>query len=149
MSKRQFIFLGIIIMMSVAFFITASIMKSAKYHFTVDEILNSEKLQEKVIQVDGFVKPDSIKWNTDGYLLIFQLSSKEISENPEVQLTEQKYSNFIKVFYKNGIVPNNFQHGKGVVVEGIYNNAQNIIYATKLMTKCPSKYESEEHFYDS
>lgn len=130
MKKIQFVFVGIVMIIAVAFFITASIMKDAKRHFTIDELLISEEIPQEAIQVDGFVKTDSVKWKSSEGFLVFELAGKEDKQS-------------IKVIYKNGTIPNNFQEEKGVVVEGIYSQAEQLIYATKLMTKCPSKYITE------
>jgi len=139
-KKRQFIFFGVVMTISIAFFITASIMKNAKRHFTLDELFACENPIEEVIRVDGSVKVGSVKWNSANHLLVFEL-------------TDQGNKRSIKVFYKNvtgrgqghrPYIPNNFQEGKGVVVEGIYNQSKKLIDATRLMTKCPSKYITED-----
>ncbi len=46
----------------------------------------------------------------------------------------------IKVVYK-GTIPNNFESSVSVVVTGKYIDG--IFYATNILTKCPSKYETE------
>lgn len=46
----------------------------------------------------------------------------------------------LKVIY-NGTMPNNFESSTSVVVTGKYMN--NAFHATDILTKCPSKYESQ------
>jgi cytochrome c-type biogenesis protein CcmE len=46
----------------------------------------------------------------------------------------------IKVVYK-GAIPNNFESSTSVVVTGKYKNGN--FYASDILTKCPSKYETE------
>lgn len=46
----------------------------------------------------------------------------------------------LKVVY-NGTMPNNFESSTSVVVTGKYIN--NTFHATDILTKCPSKYESQ------
>lgn len=46
----------------------------------------------------------------------------------------------LKVVYK-GAMPNNFESSTSVVVTGKYQNG--VFVATDILTKCPSKYESE------
>ena len=46
----------------------------------------------------------------------------------------------IKVVY-NGTIPNNFESCTSVVVTGKYKNG--LFVATDILTKCPSKYESQ------
>lgn len=48
--------------------------------------------------------------------------------------------NELKVVY-NGTMPNNFESSTSVVVTGKYMN--NTFHATDILTKCPSKYESQ------
>lgn len=64
---------------------------------------------------------------------------------------KDKYLNFaiyendivLKVSYK-GAVPNNFTNTEQVVVIGKHNQNENIFYADKILTKCPSKYKSKQ-----
>lgn len=46
----------------------------------------------------------------------------------------------LKVLYK-GAIPNNFESSTSVVVTGKYKNGN--FYASDILTKCPSKYETE------
>lgn len=46
----------------------------------------------------------------------------------------------LKVLYK-GAIPNNFESSTSVVVTGKYRNGN--FYASDILTKCPSKYETE------
>lgn len=46
----------------------------------------------------------------------------------------------LKVVYK-GAIPNNFESSTSVVVTGKYQNGN--FYASNILTKCPSKYETE------
>ncbi|MBU0560724.1 MAG: cytochrome c maturation protein CcmE [Bacteroidetes bacterium] len=46
----------------------------------------------------------------------------------------------LKVVYK-GTIPNNFESSTSVVVTGKYQNG--LFHASQILTKCPSKYESQ------
>jgi cytochrome c-type biogenesis protein CcmE len=46
----------------------------------------------------------------------------------------------LKVMYK-GAIPNNFESSTSVVVTGKYTNG--VFRASDILTKCPSKYESQ------
>ena len=50
------------------------------------------------------------------------------------------HGNQMKVVY-NGTIPNNFESAKSVVVTGQYQNGY--FHANSILTKCPSKYESQ------
>jgi cytochrome c-type biogenesis protein CcmE len=42
-----------------------------------------------------------------------------------------------------GLMPDAFADGREVVVEGTYYQDRRILEASKLVTKCPSKYEAQ------
>jgi len=48
----------------------------------------------------------------------------------------------IAVVYE-GLMPDAFAAGREVVVEGTYRHDEKPLHASKLVTKCPSKYEAE------
>lgn len=48
----------------------------------------------------------------------------------------------VSVVYE-GLMPDAFAAGREVVVEGDYRHADRALYASKLVTKCPSKYEAK------
>jgi len=48
----------------------------------------------------------------------------------------------IAVVYE-GLMPDAFAAGREVVVEGTYRHDEKTLHASKLVTKCPSKYEAE------
>jgi len=48
----------------------------------------------------------------------------------------------IGVVYQ-GLMPDAFGEGREVVVEGTFDTKARTLHATKLVTKCPSKYEAE------
>jgi len=47
----------------------------------------------------------------------------------------------VNVIYNSYV---DIEDSRGVIVEGIYDKEKNLIIASKLMTKCPSKYEAKE-----
>ena len=69
-------------------------------------------------------------------------------KNYEIDKQKQLFSFYIKDFkgkelkvvYK-GAIPNNFESSTSVVVTGKYENGN--FYASDILTKCPSKYETE------
>jgi cytochrome c-type biogenesis protein CcmE len=48
----------------------------------------------------------------------------------------------IAVIYA-GLMPDAFGDGREVVVEGTYHQDRRVLEASKLVTKCPSKYEAQ------
>jgi cytochrome c-type biogenesis protein CcmE len=43
----------------------------------------------------------------------------------------------------DGLKPDAFADGRDVVVEGTFRHSDRTLIASKLVTKCPSKYEAE------
>ena len=61
------------------------------------------------------------------------------------QVADREELSKVDVLY-TGIKPDSFKEGEGVVVEGTYDHQNRKINATKLMTKCPSKYEAKDGY---
>ena len=59
-------------------------------------------------------------------------------------MREREGSETVNVIYADRLKPDNFTDGGSVFVEGKYDATQNLIVASKLMTKCASKYEGAE-----
>ncbi len=109
-----------------AYVVGAGLKKTFVYYYTVDELkANASKVDGKYVKVSGEVVAGSV--NRTGNHLAFI-----ISENGDS----------INVVY-TGPVPDAFTDGISVVVEGTYYKNNNLLKAKNLLTKCPSKYESE------
>ena len=83
------------------------------------------------VQVDGLIAEGSSKWDAANFKLTFAVRDRETTAT-------------VNVIYENQLKPDNFKDGGSVFVEGRYHASQNLIVASKLMTKCASKYESAE-----
>ena len=101
--KSRITFLGILILLatSIIFFVLKSLEDNVVYFFSPTEIYNKSNISfNKKIRIGGLVKEDSITKNHTSIKFI---------------ITDLK--NEIIVSY-NGLVPNLFSEGKGVVAEG-------------------------------
>ena len=102
--------------------------------FTPDKLLADQGGASAGVQVDGWVAEGTERYDIDLQELRFQVR-------------DAKKTAFIDVVYREGLKPDSFKEGQGVVVSGHYNRASNTIEASKLMTKCPSKYEAADGSY--
>jgi cytochrome c-type biogenesis protein CcmE len=96
------------------------------YHLTVDQFLASPQYHNQRLRLAGTVDTQDFSLDQAALCASFQLKG-----------TSQR----IAVVY-HGVIPDLFQAGRDVVVEGQLNNA-GVFQADVLMTKCASKYESD------
>lgn len=96
-------------------------------YLTIQEALSQyQQDNKKFLQIEGEVVSSTIKYDPKQPLLQFQITDG--TNNIEVVL--------------NDIMPDNFDSGYPVIVEGRFNQDMNLA-ADRLMVKCPSKYEEE------
>lgn len=97
-------------------------------YLTIEEALNAYQTDsDKFIQMEGNVVASTVKYDTKGPLLKFDISDDK--------------NNKINVTYTD-VKPDNFDSGYPVIVEGRFTGNKEFI-AEKLKVKCPSKYEEE------
>ena len=97
---------------------------SATYYYTVSE-LNGQgnSIYGETVRVNGQIVPGSVEQEPGGFTLRFTIAEEGES---------------LPVVYQ-GVVPDTFQVGGNIVVEGSIDSG-GIFQATTLMPKCPSKY---------
>ena len=89
------------------------------------EIKNIAELEKKKIRIGGMVKKDSVTMNIN-----------------EINFIITDLKNEINVIY-SGVVPNLFEEGKGVVVEGFLKD-RNFFSASKILAKHDENYMPPE-----
>lgn len=101
-------------------------------HFTPASLVeDGSKADNQKIQVDGLIAEGSSEWDAANFKLTFAVRDRETAAT-------------VNVIYENQLKPDNFKDGGSVFVEGKYDATQNLVVATKLMTKCASKYDGAE-----
>jgi cytochrome c-type biogenesis protein CcmE len=111
----------------VGYFMYQAMQSSWSYYYSVDDFFaDSEGVMNQSLRLAGKVKEDSIVRDVEKLNLNFVLAGSA-SELP--------------VMYK-GAVPDNFEPGREVVVEGRLA-ANGTFQADTLMTRCESKYSSK------
>ncbi|MDA9616084.1 cytochrome c maturation protein CcmE [Candidatus Pelagibacter sp.] len=125
--KLRFIFLVLILasVILTVFLVLQSLKENVVYFQSPSEIKSLIELNKKKIRVGGMVKEQSVFINSD-----------------EVNFIITDFKNEINVVY-SGAVPNLFDEGKGVVVEGFLKD-KNYFTATKILAKHDENYMPPE-----
>lgn len=97
------------------------------YYYSVDKFLQSPTAEtnKQTFRLAGRVKQGSIRQNPEKLILEFELAGK-------IRTIIIKYT---------GRVPDNFEDGREILVEGNINK-DGIFTAVKIMTRCESKYKA-------
>ena len=125
-SRIFFLFLSVILTVLIIFTILTSLEENVVYFFSPTEIHNKTNISfDKKIRVGGLVKINSV--NKDGTSINFII-------------TDHKKE--IVVSY-NGLLPNLFSEGKGVVAEGKLQDKKYFV-ASKILAKHDENYMPPE-----
>jgi cytochrome c-type biogenesis protein CcmE len=128
LKRKRVIFAVIVVTLALGILVYMGMSQFTTYYLTVSEFLgDGASLNGKQVRVTGQVVPESVKWDTGNVTLNFTIADGNAS---------------LPVVYK-GVVPDAFKAGQDVVVEGKYD-PQGMFLASKLITKCPSKYEPSQ-----
>ena len=129
MKKKLKYIIGIaIIVICILLLAFRGFRKSQVFYYTVSEVLaqHDTMSKERSIRVNGLVVSGSVVYAAERLLLTFDISDGERT---------------IPVTY-HGSKPDLLTDGKEVVVEGTLG-VEGTFQATKIITKCPSKYNSQ------
>ena len=126
--KSRIFFLSVLVVLAalVIFVILRSLEENVVYFFSATEIYNKANISfDKKIRIGGLVKKNSVSKNDTSINFIITDLKKEI------------------VVSYNGIVPNLFSEGKGVVAEGKLKDKKYFI-ADKILAKHDENYMPPE-----
>ena len=125
--KKRYLIYGIILIAAVSFLLYMVLGSSINYYVTVSELMDEDfAAYDTNIQVIGYVVNTSIDWNDEDLVLKFDI--EEGGDNLPVVYT--------------GVIPNGFDGGAKVLVDGKYYT-DGIFRAGSILMQCPSKYEEE------
>ena len=131
-KRTKIIVASLILAAAMAYLVVAGVRDTSMRHFTPDAlVVHAQEVHNKSIQVDGLIAEGTTQWDPTKFELTFAVRDRA-----------EKAS--VNVFYANRLRPDNFKDGGNVFVQGKYNAAENLIVASKLQTKCASKYEAAE-----
>ena len=123
---------SVILLCGMALLVFVGIQRTSVRHFTPAALVtDGNKMNNQQVQVDGLIAEGSATWDAANFKLTFAVCDRETAAT-------------VNVIYKDRLKPDNFTDGGSVFVEGKYDATQNLIVASKLMTKCASKYEGAE-----
>lgn len=120
--------LSLLVVVAVGWLILSSAKNYGMQYMTVTELARLDRApKSEGFRLDGTVAPGSIVYDQKTPQLRFKMTDGK--EN-------------IAVVY-DGLKPDAFADGREVVVEGAYRHEDRALHASKLVTKCPSKYEAK------
>ncbi len=119
---------GLVLIASVSYLAVAGVKSGWVYYLHVDDFVQDSTYQDRRVRLFGLVDTENVEVAPAMLTAKFDLQGE---------------SNSIPIHYQ-GVVPDTFKPGGEVMVEGKLDDA-GIFQADTLMTKCASKYQSEEH----
>lgn len=120
--------LSLVVIAAVGYLILTGVKQTGMQYMTVTELAQLDRApKSEGFRLDGVVAPGSVVYN---------------QKEPKLQFKMTDGKEHIAVVYE-GLMPDAFADGREVVVEGEYRHADRALHATKLVTKCPSKYEAQ------
>jgi cytochrome c-type biogenesis protein CcmE len=126
--RKKYYIGGFLIVAALASLLYMGFRDGSVYYYTIGELREkSSSLTGEDVRVAGNVVDGSIAWDAESLTLTFTMSDEEES---------------LPVVYY-GIVPDNFEGDREVVVYGQYDH-DGIFSADNILTKCPSKYIPQE-----
>lgn len=110
--------------------LAAGLKQNSVYFLNVAEALAMQPDEIQQIRLFGTVAQEELQYDDQSMGVHFLLAD---SEDASMRMP---------VRYR-GVVPDLFQPGAEVILEGGYQDQAGFFHATSLMTKCPSKYEKD------
>jgi cytochrome c-type biogenesis protein CcmE len=124
----KIVLVSLVVIGSVSYLILSGVKQTGMQYMTVTELAQMEKAPTSGgFRLDGIVAAGSIQYDQKAPQLRFRMTDGKEAVN---------------IVY-DGLMPDAFGDGRDVVVEGTFLHANRTLNATKLVTKCPSKYESD------
>lgn len=129
-SRTVYVVALVLFIAGFAALLGAGLKQNSIYFLNVSEALAmpAEKLQQ--VRLFGTVAEEDLHYDSQSLGVRFLLAD---SENPALRIPVQ---------YR-GVVPDLFEPGAEVILEGGFASHADFFTAKTLMTKCPSKYEKE------
>lgn len=126
--SRVRLVVGLLLAVGVFYVIVSSMMSSGAYFLSVDEAMARPVTNERPIRVKGTVVAGSYQHEEGTTIHQWRVADKDGARELSV--------------YYDGPMPDVFQEGGEVVVEGP-RDAKGTLMATEVTAKCPSKYEND------
>ncbi len=127
--KRFSLLISLMVTIGIAlFFVLKALEERIVFFYSPSELLQKKSISKNLIRVGGLVLKDSINYNSNGLEVTFFVTDKKKK---------------LKISYE-GILPDLFREGQGVVVEGKIGIDKEIFYADKVLAKHDENYMPPE-----
>ncbi|MGE5619194.1 MAG: cytochrome c maturation protein CcmE [Sphingomonadaceae bacterium] len=127
-KRIRFAIAGLILVAALGYMIYSGIASNSEYYLTVSEVYTlGAQAQESQIKIGGTVVEGSVVWERATNAVSFDITDEKGKRLP--------------VIYA-GVVPDSFQPGAEVILEGKLQQDGRFA-ATTLLAKCASKYEPQ------
>jgi cytochrome c-type biogenesis protein CcmE len=124
-SRNRFLIASLLIVAAIGYMIYSATQSGSEYYLTAGEILaKGDEMVGQPVKMGGRVVDNSIQWDRTANTVAFALTDG---------------TQDLPVMY-SGIVPDTFQSGADVILEGKLG-ADGQFQATTMLAKCASKYE--------
>lgn len=138
-KQRKFLVGGVVVAGTVGYLMITGMQDSMVYYHTPSELVAKAgadpSYRDVGVKVGGRVLPGTVEFDRRSLDLRFDIVD---IENPATTFP---------VHYE-GPLPDTFQEGRDVVVEGKFSSA-GVFEATTVLTKCGSRYEAGAEAYES
>jgi cytochrome c-type biogenesis protein CcmE len=124
--RWSFVVAGVAIAGAVLYLVLANTGATAEYYMTITQLRSCPSCSARTVRVAGVVMAGSITRDASNQVVNFKITDAKTTAMPVV------YS---------GVVPDIFQAGAQVVVEGKLGS-NGVFQAQTLLTKCPSKFQA-------
>jgi len=124
----KILIVSLVVIGSVTYLILSGVKQTGMQYMTVTELAQMDRAPKAGgFRLDGIVAAGTIRYDQKAPRLQFRMTDGKEAVN---------------VVY-DGLMPDAFADGRDVVVEGTFQHTDRTLHATKLVTKCPSKYEAQ------
>ena len=127
-SATRLIVMSLVVVAAVGWLVLTGVKQTGMQYMSVTELARLDRA------------PKSEGFRLDGKVAVGSVVYDQRAPRLQFQMTDGKEN--IAVIY-DGLMPDAFAAGREVVVEGNYRHADRSLHASKLVTKCPSKYEAQ------
>ncbi len=123
--RKRLIWVGLLVLAAVGYLAYTSWQGAALYYLTPSEaVAQGASLNGRSFRLAGLVAEGSVRWD---------------AETSELRFVVTDGSSSVPVLYR-GAAPDNFAPGQQIVAEGTADGNGGLV-ASRLIVKCPSKYE--------
>ncbi|MDP7629371.1 MAG: cytochrome c maturation protein CcmE [SAR324 cluster bacterium] len=139
-TRTKFVIGGLVIFSTLAAISIQGLQEATVFFYTPQEVLAAPAdFENKTIRIGALVQPGSVEWNAQQIQLAFKVTEDS--------------KHFIPVVYQ-GVKPDMFREGQGVVVEGkmqgeVFRAQQLLVKHSEDYTVDPEHQKSKEAYYQS